>query len=86
MQEVARLGTRAGAEGHPVLLVAPLVHMSKADIVREGARLGVDFAITLSCYDPDADGRACGACDSCQLRRRGFEEARVADPTVYRSP
>jgi 7-cyano-7-deazaguanine synthase len=84
MQEVARLGTRAGVEGRAVQLVAPLVYMSKADIVREGARLGVDFAITLSCYDPDADGRACGACDSCVLRRRGFEEAGIADPTVYR--
>jgi 7-cyano-7-deazaguanine synthase len=83
MQEVARFGTRAGAEGHPVRLVAPLVQMSKADIVREGTRLGVDFALTLSCYDPAADGRACGTCDSCILRRRGFEEAGIADPTAY---
>jgi 7-cyano-7-deazaguanine synthase len=83
MQEVARLGTRAGAEGHPVRLVAPLVQMSKAEIIRRGAALGVDFALTLSCYDPAAEGRACGGCDSCLLRRRGFEEAGVPDPTRY---
>jgi 7-cyano-7-deazaguanine synthase len=83
MQEVARLGTRAGVEGHPVTLVAPLVKMSKAEIVREGTRLGVDFSITHSCYDPAPDGRACGGCDSCVLRRRGFEEAGVPDPTRY---
>jgi 7-cyano-7-deazaguanine synthase len=85
MQEVARLGTRAGVEGNAVRLVAPLVHMSKADIVREGARLGVDFALTLSCYDPSAGGRACGSCDSCVLRRRGFDEAGIVDPTVYQT-
>jgi len=83
MQEVARLGTKAGVEGHPIRLVAPLVHMNKADIVREGIRLGVDFSITHSCYDPKPDGRACGACDSCLLRRRGFEQAGIADPTRY---
>lgn len=83
MQEVARLGTRAGVEGRPIRLVAPLVQMSKADIVRAGAALGVPFALTRSCYDPTPDGGACGACDSCVLRRRGFAEAGVADPTVY---
>jgi 7-cyano-7-deazaguanine synthase len=83
MQEVARLGTRAGAEGRTIHLVAPLVHLSKADIVREGTRLGLDFGLTLSCYDPFPDGRACGACDSCLLRRRGFEQAGVEDPTRY---
>jgi 7-cyano-7-deazaguanine synthase len=83
MQEVARLGTRAGVEGKPVRLVAPLVHMTKADIIREGARLGVDFAATLSCYDPGPAGQACGTCDSCILRRKGFEEAGITDPTVY---
>src|SRR3954464_13031666 len=72
MQEVARLGTKAGVEGNPIRLVAPLVHMNKADIVRAGTRLGVDFSITHSCYDPRPDGRACGACDSCLLRKRGF--------------
>jgi 7-cyano-7-deazaguanine synthase len=84
MQEVARLGTRAGTEGHPIRLVAPLVHMDKATIIREGTRLGVDFSATLSCYDPTPDARACGSCDSCLLRRRGFEAAGVADPTRYR--
>jgi 7-cyano-7-deazaguanine synthase len=84
MQEVARLGTRAGSEGHPIRLVAPLVQMDKASIIREGTRLGVDFAATLSCYDPGADGAACGGCDSCVLRRRGFESAGIPDPTRYR--
>jgi 7-cyano-7-deazaguanine synthase len=63
--------------------VAPLIEMTKADIIRRGMALGVDYAMTHSCYDPDARGRACGHCDSCLLRRRGFEEAGVADPTVY---
>jgi 7-cyano-7-deazaguanine synthase len=83
MQEVARLGTRAGVEGRPIRLVAPLVHMNKADIVRAGVKLGVDFSITHSCYDPKEEGRACGACDSCLLRKRGFAAAGVADPTRY---
>jgi 7-cyano-7-deazaguanine synthase len=83
MQEVARLGTRAGVEGHPIRLVAPLVHMNKADIVRTGLELGVDFSLTHSCYDPHPDGRACGSCDSCLLRKRGFEQAGVPDPTRY---
>ena len=83
MQETLRLGTRAGVEGQAIRLVAPLVHMTKADIIRKGAALGVDFALTHSCYDPAIDGRACGACDSCLLRRRGFEEAGVPDPTAY---
>jgi 7-cyano-7-deazaguanine synthase len=83
MQEVARLGTRAGVEGHPIRLVAPLVHMNKADIVRTGLELGVDFSLTHSCYDPHPDGRACRSCDSCLLRKRGFEQAGVPDPTRY---
>jgi 7-cyano-7-deazaguanine synthase len=83
MQEVARLGTRAGAEGRPIRLVAPLVQMNKADIVRAGMALGLDLGLTHSCYDPKTDGRACGACDSCLLRRRGFEQAGVPDPTRY---
>jgi 7-cyano-7-deazaguanine synthase len=84
VQEVARLGTRAGVEGRPIQLVAPLVAMGKAEIIRTGAALGVDFALTHSCYDPAPGGEACGACDSCQLRRRGFEQAGVPDPTRYR--
>jgi 7-cyano-7-deazaguanine synthase len=84
MQEVARLGTKAGVSGEPVKLLAPLLAMSKAEIIRHGTALGVDYSLTLSCYDPADDGRACGACDACLLRRRGFEEAGVSDPTRYR--
>ncbi|MCU0970916.1 MAG: 7-cyano-7-deazaguanine synthase, partial [Gammaproteobacteria bacterium] len=63
---------------------APLIDMSKAQIIREGVRLGVDYALTVSCYQADAEGRACGRCDSCRLRRKGFVEACVPDPTRYR--
>jgi 7-cyano-7-deazaguanine synthase len=84
MQEVARLGTRTGVEGHPIRLLAPLAQMNKAEIIRAGMALKVDYSVTHSCYDPSADGRACGECDSCQLRRRGFQEAGVTDPTRYR--
>ena len=83
MQEVARLGTKVGISGQPVKLVAPLVAMSKADIIRAGTALGVDYALTLSCYDPTDDGAACGACDACILRRLGFEQAGQKDPTRY---
>lgn len=82
-QALANLATRAGVEGAGISVRAPLQHMSKADIVREGRRLGVDFAQTVSCYRADADGRACGHCDACRLRREGFEAAEVADPTRY---
>ncbi|HJQ39427.1 MAG TPA: 7-cyano-7-deazaguanine synthase QueC [Thermoanaerobaculia bacterium] len=82
-QDVMWKGTRSGVEHHEPRLVAPLLHMTKADIIRKGRELGVDYAITHSCYDPDAAGRACGHCDSCILRRKGFEEAGVADPTNY---
>jgi 7-cyano-7-deazaguanine synthase len=81
---MARLATKAGVEGTQHLRIhAPLAKMSKADIIRAGAALGVDFAMTLSCYDPATDGAACGSCDSCQLRSRGFAGARIADPTRY---
>lgn len=83
MQEVARLGTRAGVEGRPVRLVAPLIHMNKAQIIRTGVALGLDYGRTHSCYDPRPSGGACGTCDACLLRRRGFEEAGVPDPTFY---
>jgi 7-cyano-7-deazaguanine synthase len=86
MQEVMRLGTRAGVEGRPIRLLTPLIHMSKAEIIRTGTRLGVDYALTHSCYDPAPDGGACGGCDACLLRRRGFEEANLPDPTRYRRP
>ena len=82
MQEVARLGTRAGVEGRPVRLSAPLIRMSKSEIIRAGTALGVDYGLTHSCYDPQGD-RACGGCDACQLRRKGFAEAGLPDPTRY---
>jgi 7-cyano-7-deazaguanine synthase len=83
MQEVARLGTKAGVEGRGLTLRAPLIRMSKAEIIAAGAALGVDYGLTHSCYDPTPGGAACGACDACQLRRRGFEAAGVPDPTTY---
>lgn len=85
-QEVARTGTRQGVEGRAVQIRAPLLHLSKREIVEVGTRLGVPFGQTLSCYDPVETGgawRHCGRCDACLLRRRGFEEAGIADPTVY---
>jgi 7-cyano-7-deazaguanine synthase len=81
--EVARLGTRACALGVALRIEAPLVNFSKADIIREGRRLGVDYALTVSCYQADTEGRACGQCDSCRLRREGFVAAGVPDPTRY---
>ena len=83
-QEVILRGTRSGIERKEPRIVAPLIRMSKADIIRRGVSLGVDYSLTHSCYDPDVEGHACGHCDSCLLRRRGFEEAGVSDPTVYR--
>ena len=82
--EAARLGTKAADEGWKFEIHAPLQCWSKAEIIREGIRLGVDYALTLSCYRGDDAGRACGRCDSCTLRRQGFEEAGVPDPTLYR--
>ncbi len=82
-QEVIWKGTRSGVEHREPRLVAPLLHLTKAEIIRRGTELGVDYALTHSCYDPDAEGRACGHCDSCLLRRKGFEEAGVEDPTRY---
>jgi 7-cyano-7-deazaguanine synthase len=83
-QNMARLATKAGVEGAPITIHSPLVALSKADIVRRGAELGVDFRVTVSCYQPDATGRACGRCDACRLRRDGFTAAGVPDPTRYR--
>lgn len=82
-QEVIWKGTRSGVEHREPRLVAPLLHWNKAEIIQRGVELGVDYAITHSCYDPAPDGRACGHCDSCILRRRGFGEAGVGDPTAY---
>ena len=81
--EVARLGTRAGIEGRPVTVLAPLVTMTKAQIIQSGIALGVDYAMTVSCYQADAVGAACGRCESCRLRREGFAAAGVPDPTLY---
>lgn len=80
---LANLATKAGIEGGRFRVHSPLLKMTKAEIIREGVRLGVDYSKTLSCYDPDAAGRACGRCDSCQLRMKGFAEAGVSDPTIY---
>lgn len=82
-QNLADLATRAGVEGRGPVIRAPLISMSKADIIRAGTRLGVDYSLTVSCYQADAQGRACGACDSCRLRRDGFAAAGVADFTRY---
>jgi 7-cyano-7-deazaguanine synthase len=84
-ERLANVATRAGVEGAGFRVHAPLLRMSKADIVREGLRLGVDFASTVSCYQADAEGRACGHCDACRLRADGFAAAGVADPTRYRA-
>jgi 7-cyano-7-deazaguanine synthase len=80
---LANLATRAGVEGAKFTVHAPLSGMTKSQIIQAGVKLGVDYGLTHSCYDPDPRGRACGRCDSCQLRRRGFEQAGVADPTEY---
>jgi len=81
--ETARLGTKAGVEGHPFTIHAPLQYLGKADIARECVRLGLDPAMSWSCYDPTPEGLACGLCDSCRLRRGGFEDAGLDDPTRY---
>jgi 7-cyano-7-deazaguanine synthase len=82
-QSLANVATKAGVEGAGIRIHAPLMAMSKADIAREGTRLGIDFAQTVSCYQADAEGRACGHCDACRLRKQGFDEAGIADPTRY---
>ena len=82
---LAALGTKAGAEGRGARIHAPLLELSKAEIIRLGARLGVDYAATVSCYRADADGRACGRCEACRLRREGFAAAGMADPTRYQA-
>lgn len=82
-ETLARVATKAGVEGKSFTIHTPLIQMTKAQIIREGTRLGVDYAMTTSCYDPSPDGRACGHCDSCQLRRKGFAEAGLPDPTLY---
>jgi len=83
-ERMANLATKRAVEGHRLAIEAPLVRMTKAQIIREGAERGVDFSLTVSCYDADPEGRACGRCDSCRLRRDGFAAAGIADPTRYR--
>ena len=83
-ETLANLATKRAVEGEPVAILAPIVRMTKADIVRAGIEHGVDFSITVSCYDADAEGLACGRCDACRLRREGFAAAGVPDPTRYR--
>jgi 7-cyano-7-deazaguanine synthase len=82
-ETLAALATRAGVEGAPCRIHTPLISRAKADIIREGVRLGVDYAATVSCYQADAQGRACGRCDSCRIRKSGYEAAGVLDPTRY---
>ena len=83
-ERMANLATKAGVEGRSrVKIHAPLIHMTKSEIIQKGLDLGVDYGLTWSCYDPTRDGRACGLCDSCQLRLKGFKEAGITDPILY---
>ena len=82
-QDLANLATKAGVEGHRFTIEAPLIDLHKAEIIQEGTRLGVDYSQTVSCYQPDQRGRACGRCDSCRFRKAGFENAGIPDPTRY---
>jgi 7-cyano-7-deazaguanine synthase len=84
-ETMANLATKAAVEGAKLTLHTPIIDLTKADIIRRGSALGVDYALTVSCYQADADGRACGACDSCRLRRAGFESAGIPDPTRYQA-
>ncbi len=85
-EALANLATKAAVEGRRLTLHTPIISLSKADIIRRGLALGVDYGMTVSCYQADADGRACGACDACRIRRAGFEAAGVSDPTRYIRP
>jgi 7-cyano-7-deazaguanine synthase len=84
-QQMANLATRRAVEGQPIAIESPIIGMRKDEIVRHGKELGVDFSLTVSCYEADAAGRACGACEACRLRREGFERAGLEDPTRYRA-
>jgi 7-cyano-7-deazaguanine synthase len=83
-EEMANIGTKAGVIGDGFKIHAPLLALKKSEIIRQGISMGVDYSLTQSCYDPDIDGSSCGECDSCQIRRMGFMEAGVDDPTIYR--
>ncbi|EKF73995.1 exoenzyme S synthesis protein B [Alcanivorax hongdengensis A-11-3] len=82
-QTLANLATKAGVEGNTIRIETPLMHLSKAQIIQQGEGLGLDYGLTVSCYQADAEGRACGRCDSCRLRKQGFADALVKDPTNY---
>lgn len=82
-EQLANVATKAGVEGQKLTVHAPLMTMTKADIIQQGTRLGIDYGQTISCYQADADGRACGKCDSCRFRQQGFEQAGLDDPTRY---
>jgi 7-cyano-7-deazaguanine synthase len=84
-EEMANLATKAGVQGHRLIIHTPLIDLSKADIIRQGSELGVDYGLTVSCYQADEEGRACRVCDSCRIRTAGFEAAGVGDPTHYKS-
>jgi len=84
-EDMANLATKAGVVGHRLTIHTPLIDLSKADIINEGTKLGVDYSMTVSCYQADEEGRACGVCDSCRIRAAGFKAAGVADPTRYKS-
>ena len=82
-EHMANLATKSGVEGRPFKIHTPLIQLTKAEIIQQGTALGVDYALTISCYNPDEQGRACGVCDSCRIRAAGFKEAGVTDPTLY---
>jgi 7-cyano-7-deazaguanine synthase len=82
-QAMARLATKAGVEGHAMTIHTPLIDLTKAEIIQRGTALGVDYSMTVSCYQADGEGHACGVCDSCRIRREGFAAAGMADPTLY---
>ena len=84
-QTMANLATKTGVEGKLIQIKTPLIDLTKAEIIKKGTALGVDYSKTLSCYSPDVEGKACGLCDSCHLRQQGFESANLADPTLYSS-
>ncbi len=83
-EKAANLGTKAGVQGEEFHIHTPLITLTKAEIIQKGTQLGVDYSQTLSCYDPSPQGKACGACDSCLLRKKGFREAGIEDPTIYK--
>lgn len=84
-EKMANLATKVGVEGHALHIQTPLIDLTKAQIIQAGTRLGVDYALTVSCYQADDQGRACGVCDSCRLRKQGFADAGIADPTRYQA-